>query len=195
MGNSKDANRTGGRNTGRDGHHPCRPGAEKTRLKVLKSGVDDTVAGPIGPAGPADHTSTDRGESPPVQIAGNVSLLTYADIELDPDGYRVRRAGREIHLCPIEFRLLRHLLENPRQVFSRDDLIGAGWRKNVHVGPRTVDVHVGQLRRALGAKSEDDLIRTVRSVGYVLAEPDDALDYHGPGVAVVGHADGGPSTD
>ena len=105
----------------------------------------------------------------------NGPLLTYADVELDPRGYRVRRGGRDIHLSPIEFRMLRHLLQNPEQVFTRDDLIGAAWQQNVYVGPRTVDVHVGILRRALKTGSESDLIRTVRSVGYALAVPDEEV--------------------
>lgn len=152
------------------------PGAEKEYIELLKSGVDDAFTRPVSPAKLVNHIRANRGESPSMPTAMNGSVLSYADVELDPDTYRVRRAGREVHLCPIEFRLLRHLLQHPGQVFTRADLIGAAWQKNVYVGPRTVDVHVGQLRRALKAKSESDLIRTVRSVGYALADPDDEID-------------------
>lgn len=151
-------------------------GAEKEHIELLKSGVDDAFTRPISPARLVEHIRANRGEAPSARSALNGSLLTYANVELDPEGYRVHRAGREIHLSPIEFRLLRHLLQHPGQVFTRDDLVGAAWQKNVYVGPRTVDVHVGILRRALKAESESDLIRTVRSVGYALAEVDDHVD-------------------
>lgn len=151
-------------------------GAEKEHIELLKSGVDDAFTRPISPAQLIDNLRTNRGEAPAARTATNEPLLTYSDIELDRDHYRVRRHGREIHLSPIEFRLLRHLLQNPGRVFTRDDLIGAAWQKNVYVERRTVDVHIGILRRALKAGSESDLIRTVRSVGYALAEPNDWMD-------------------
>jgi two-component system, OmpR family, phosphate regulon response regulator PhoB len=74
-----------------------------------------------------------------------------------------------VHLSPIEFKLLRYFLERPEQVISREELHGAAWLDNVHVGPRTVDVHVGRLRKALRSDGKDDLIRTVRSVGYAIS--------------------------
>lgn len=147
------------------------PGAEKEHIELLKAGVDDAFTRPVSPAMLVDHIRPNRDESPSARTAPNGPLLTYANVELDPDGYRVWRGGREIHLSPIEFRMLRHLLQHPEQVFTREDLIGAAWQKNVYVGPRTVDVHVGILRRALKVESESDLIRTIRSVGYALAEP------------------------
>lgn len=94
----------------------------------------------------------------------------HADIEMDVATYRVHREGRLVKLAPPEFRLLRILLEQPGKVFSRDELVARAWLNNVHLGSRTVDVQVGRLRKALNARSATDPIRTVRSVGYALAD-------------------------
>src|SRR3546814_19552880 len=77
--------------------------------------------------------------------------------------YRVRRGGRDIHLSPIEFKILRHLLQHPEQVSTREEMKNAAWQANVHVGRRTIDVHVGRLRKALLAVSDRELLRTVWS--------------------------------
>jgi two-component system phosphate regulon response regulator PhoB len=95
--------------------------------------------------------------------------IQYADIEMDLASYRVWRGGREIHLSPTEFKLLRHLLERPEQVVTRHELRIAAWPRNIHVGPRTIDVHVGRLRRALNMGTEANLVRTIRSVGWALS--------------------------
>lgn len=94
--------------------------------------------------------------------------LKYADIDMHLASYRVHRAGREIHLTPIEYRLLKKFLEQPERVFSRDELAKALWPSRAHVGVRTVDVHMAHLRRALGGETKGDLIRTIRNVGYSL---------------------------
>lgn len=95
--------------------------------------------------------------------------IQYADIEMDLAAYRVWRGGREIHLSPTEFKLLRRLLERPEQVVTRHELRIAAWPRNIHVGPRTIDVHVGRLRRALSMGTEANLVRTIRSVGWALS--------------------------
>ncbi|MEZ5831645.1 MAG: response regulator transcription factor [Dongiaceae bacterium] len=95
--------------------------------------------------------------------------IQYADVEMDLASYRVWRGGREIHLSLIEFKLLRQLLEHPEQVVTRREMRIAAWPPNIHVGPRTIDVHVGRLRKALSAAAEANLIRTVRSVGWALS--------------------------
>jgi two-component system, OmpR family, phosphate regulon response regulator PhoB len=95
--------------------------------------------------------------------------LAYADVEMDLTSYCVRRNGRETHLSPIEFKLLRHFLERPEQVVTREELHRAAWLDNIHVGPRTIDVHVGRLRKALQADHQPNVIRTIRSVGYALS--------------------------
>lgn len=146
-------------------------GAERDYVNLLKSGVADIFVRPMLPAklierlnalvGKEGH-NTPGGVSPP-------AVVHFADLEMDLVTYRVRRGGRVIHLSPIEFKILRHLLQNPEQVATREELKSAAWQGNVHVGPRTIDVHVGRLRKALLSVSDRDLIRTVRSVGYALS--------------------------
>ena len=84
------------------------------------------------------------------------------------DTHHVRCNGSEISLGPIEFKLLRHMLENPEKVHSREDLIEAAWPSNIYVAPRTVDVHISRLRKSLKRSSHSDTIRTVRLGGYAL---------------------------
>jgi two-component system phosphate regulon response regulator PhoB len=106
-----------------------------------------------------------KGERPNPQR----ETLSYADVDMHLDARRVRRAGRDIHLTPIEYRLLRHFLEHPEQALSREELARAAWPAEARVGDRTVDVHLGRLRRALGVEPPDELIRTIWSVGYALS--------------------------
>jgi two-component system phosphate regulon response regulator PhoB len=149
------------------------PGAEIEHVQLLKSGVDEAFTRPISPAKLVEQIrmiliGLKRPTLP------NENNLRYADVEMDPITYRVRRNGKDIHLGPIEFKLLRHLLQTPEQVFSRDELITAAWPHNVYVGPRTVDVHMGRLRKALKLASDQELIRTVRAAGYALTDrPED----------------------
>jgi two-component system phosphate regulon response regulator PhoB len=97
-------------------------------------------------------------------------VLTFADIALDRDRKRVSRAGRDVELGPTEFRLLEFLLERPGRVFSREQLLDGVWGNSVYIDERTVDVHVGRLRKALIRGREADPIRTVRGSGYALDE-------------------------
>ena len=94
--------------------------------------------------------------------------LNHGDIVIDRVAHRVRRAGTEIHLGPTEFRLLDHLMQHPGRVFSREQLLDAVWGSDVYVEARTVDVHVGRLRKALNIEGTVNPIRTVRSAGYSL---------------------------
>jgi two-component system phosphate regulon response regulator PhoB len=87
---------------------------------------------------------------------------------IDRVAHRVKRDGREVHLGPTEFRLLDYLMQHPGRVFSREQLLDAVWGADVYVEARTVDVHIGRLRKALNAGSDSDPIRTVRSAGYSL---------------------------
>lgn len=96
--------------------------------------------------------------------------LSYADVDMHLTAHRVRRKGRDLHLTPKEYSLLKKFLEQPERVFSREELAKAAWPAKADVGGRTVDVHMGRLRRALGSEAEDNLIRTVRSVGYSLSD-------------------------
>lgn len=95
-------------------------------------------------------------------------ILSCAGVELNLVSLRAFRDRRELHLGPIEFRLLRQLLREPTRVFSREQLAGAAWQKSVYVGSRTVDVHVARLRRALNQGTSHKLIRTARGMGYAL---------------------------
>ena len=94
--------------------------------------------------------------------------LRFADVVMDLAAYRVIRDGQPIHLGPTEFRLLRHFMEHPGRVFSREQLLDAVWGKDVYVEARTVDVHIRRLRIALNGEDKADVIRTVRSAGYSL---------------------------
>jgi two-component system phosphate regulon response regulator PhoB len=87
---------------------------------------------------------------------------------MDRVSHRVKRAEREVHLGPTEFRILDHLMQHPGRVFSREQLLDAVWGSDVYVEARTVDVHIGRLRKALMVGTESDPIRTVRSAGYAL---------------------------
>jgi two-component system phosphate regulon response regulator PhoB len=94
--------------------------------------------------------------------------LSYRDLAMDFATHRVRRAGRDVHLGPTEFRLLKFLMENQGRVFSREQLLDHVWGRDIYVEPRTVDVHVRRLRKAINIEGTTDLIRTVRAAGYAL---------------------------
>jgi two-component system phosphate regulon response regulator PhoB len=96
--------------------------------------------------------------------------LAAGDIELDRTGHRVRRGGSELHLGPTEFRLLEFLMLSPGRVFSREQLLDGVWGHDVYIDERTVDVHVGRLRKALNGPRQADPIRTVRGSGYAFDE-------------------------
>jgi two-component system, OmpR family, phosphate regulon response regulator PhoB len=94
--------------------------------------------------------------------------LAFHDISMDLAAHRVQRNGRPIHLGPTEFRLLEFLMRHPRRVSSREDLLNAVWGPDIHVEPRTVDVHIRRLRKSINANGALDLVRTVRAAGYAL---------------------------
>ena len=94
--------------------------------------------------------------------------LEFHDISMDLASHRVHRNGRAVHLGPTEFRLLEFFLQHPRRVFLREELLDAVWGRDIHVEPRTVDVHIRRLRKAINAANELDIVRTVRAAGYAL---------------------------
>jgi two-component system, OmpR family, phosphate regulon response regulator PhoB len=96
------------------------------------------------------------------------STLNFHDVVLDQAAHRVQRNGRAVHLGPTEYRLLEFFLQHPRRVFSREEVLDAVWGPDIHVEPRTVDVHIRRLRKAINADGELDLVRTVRAAGYAL---------------------------
>ena len=143
-------------------------GEELDRVRGLESGADDYISKPFSPAELVARVASVLRRSKPIL---SEDVLTYADIEMDLSTFRVKRSGRYISLGPTEYRLLRHFLENPRRVYSREQLLDAVWGNDIVVESRTVDVHIRRLRKALNSPAEADLIRTVRSAGYALEKP------------------------
>lgn len=138
-------------------------GEETERIRGLSTGADDYMVKPFSvPELMARIRAILRRTSPAV-VSG---VLTAGDIELDRTTHRVRRAGREIHLGPTEFRLLEFLMQSPGRVFSREQLLDGVWGHDVYVDERTVDVHIGRLRKAINRGRARDPIRTVRGAGY-----------------------------
>jgi len=140
-------------------------GEESDRIRGLDTGADDYVTKPFSPRELMSRVGAVLRRIRPA-LAGQ--KLTYADIEIDVAAHRVRRAGRNVQLGPTEYRLLRHLMEHPGRVFSRDRLLDSVWGHDPDIDARTVDVHVRRLRKALNTAGMPDLIRTVRSAGYAL---------------------------
>ncbi|HWT11957.1 MAG TPA: phosphate regulon transcriptional regulator PhoB [Allosphingosinicella sp.] len=138
---------------------------ESERILGLETGADDYLAKPFSPRELVARVGAVLRRSRPAQSS---EQLRFADLEMDLAGYRVRRDGRNIALGPTEFRLLRHLMEHPRRVFSRERLLNAVWGRDREIEIRTVDVHVRRLRQALDAPGKPELIRTVRQAGYAL---------------------------
>jgi len=134
-------------------------------VRGLNTGADDYITKPFGIEALIARirallrragTMTEKGE------------LRFHDIEMDLAAHRVTRNGRRLHLGPTEFRLLEFLLQHPRRVFSREELLDAVWGPDIHVEPRTVDVHIRRLRRSINGEGELDVVRTVRTAGYAL---------------------------
>ncbi len=140
-------------------------GEEDDRIRGLEVGADDYV---VKPFFTSELMARIRAVMRRIRPALAQDVITVGDIILDRAAHRVRRNGRDIHLGPTEFRLLDHLVQFPGRVFSREQLLDAVWGSDVYVEARTVDVHIGRLRKAINVKGEVDPIRTVRSAGYAL---------------------------
>ncbi|MBX6369714.1 MAG: phosphate regulon transcriptional regulator PhoB [Rhodospirillales bacterium] len=140
-------------------------GEEADRVRGLDSGADDYV---VKPFSPTELVARLRAVIRRAQPAAGAETLRFADLTMDLGAHRVTRNGRAIHLGPTEYRLLKFFLEHQGRVFSREQLLDAVWGHDVYVEPRTVDVHIRRLRKALNAPGERDLVRTVRSAGYAL---------------------------
>jgi len=142
-------------------------GEEEERVRGLATGADDYVVKPFSmPELVARIQALLRRSSP--QLVTNT--LRAGDLELDRQSHRVRRAGRDLHLGPTEYRLLEYLMRHPGRVYSREQLLDGVWGNDVYVDERTVDVHVGRLRKAINRGREQDPIRTVRGAGYAFDE-------------------------
>ncbi len=140
-------------------------GEESDRIRGLDTGADDYVTKPFSMTELAARIRAVLRRIRPGLAEDRVS---HGDITMDRVAHRVRRSGREIHLGPTEFRLLDYLMQHPGRVFSREQLLDSVWGSDVYVEARTVDVHIGRLRKALNNDEEVDPIRTVRSAGYSL---------------------------
>lgn len=140
---------------------------EEDRVRGLDVGADDYVTKPFSMTELLARIRAVLRRTAPA-LAGNVTV--FADIVLDREVCRVRRGERDIRLGPTEFRLLDVLMQRPGRVLSREQLLDRVWGREVYVEARTVDVHIGRLRKALNSSGETDPIRTVRSYGYALDE-------------------------
>ena len=136
---------------------------ERDRVRGLDAGADDYISKPFSPR---ELTARIRAVLRRARMPTGREPLRAGNLEMDLESHRVRRDGREVRLAPTEFRLLKVLLERPGRVYSRAQLLDLAWGRDIHVEPRTVDVHIRRLRRALNAGGGAELIRTVRSAGY-----------------------------
>jgi two-component system phosphate regulon response regulator PhoB len=140
-------------------------GEESERVRGLATGADDYIVKPFSVPELLARVAALLRRSSPERVA---DLLTHGEIELDREKKRVTRSGRAVELGPTEYRLLEFLMERPGRVFSREQLLDGVWGNEVYIDERTVDVHVGRLRKALNRGDVEDPIRTVRGAGYAL---------------------------
>jgi two-component system phosphate regulon response regulator PhoB len=140
-------------------------GEEADRVRGLETGADDYVAKPYALGELLARVRAQLRRARPSTVG---QVLSHEDIELDAETHRVTRGGASLRLGPTEFRLLAAFLERPGRVWSREQLLDRVWGREVDVDSRTVDVHVGRLRKSLMAQGGEDPIRTVRGAGYAL---------------------------
>src|SRR5579859_6417320 len=140
-------------------------GEETERVRGLATGADDYIVKPFSVLELLARVRALLRRASPERVA---TVLMIGDLELDREKKRVSRSNRPVDLGPTEFRLLEFLMERPGRVFSREQLLDGVWGSEVYIDERTVDVHVGRLRKALNRGHADDPIRTVRGSGYAL---------------------------
>jgi two-component system phosphate regulon response regulator PhoB len=138
---------------------------DQDAVRALDTGADDYIAKPFAMEALLARIRALLRRSGSVPVKGT---LSYHDITMDQDAHRVTRGGRALHLGPTEYRLLEFFMQHPGRVFSREQLLDAVWGRDIHVEPRTVDVHIRRLRKAVNGEGQADIIRTVRSAGYAL---------------------------
>ncbi|MGG5817889.1 phosphate regulon transcriptional regulator PhoB [Falsiroseomonas sp. HW251] len=138
---------------------------DQDAVRALDTGADDYIAKPFAMDALLARIRALLRRSGAAPARGR---LNWQDIVMDQDAHRVTRGGRSLHLGPTEYRLLEFFLQHPGRVFSREQLLDGVWGRDIHVEPRTVDVHIRRLRKAVNGDGEIDVIRTVRSAGYAL---------------------------
>ncbi|MEM7728913.1 MAG: phosphate regulon transcriptional regulator PhoB [Pseudomonadota bacterium] len=144
-------------------------GDETDRITGLDFGADDYMIKPFSMPELFARTRALMRRAKPSLLE---DVIRVGDIEVDSQAFRVKRDGQSVHLGPTEFRLLDHFARHPGRVFSREQLLDAVWGRDVYVEARTVDVHIGRLRKALKKSGKPDPIRTVRSAGYAFEAVD-----------------------
>ena len=142
-------------------------GEEFERVRGLATGADDYIVKPFSVPELLARIQALLRRASPQRLS---AVLTIGDVQLNREKKRVMRGEREISLGPTEFRLLEFLMENPGRVYSREQLLNSVWGREIYIDERTVDVHVGRLRKALNRGQEADPIRTVRGGGYAIDE-------------------------
>jgi two-component system phosphate regulon response regulator PhoB len=143
---------------------------QQDAVRALDTGADDHIAKPFAMEALLARIRALLRRSGSIAAKG---MLAWRDLQMDQDQHRASRNGRALHLGPTEYRLLEFLLQHPGRVFSREQLLDAVWGRDIHVEPRTVDVHIRRLRKAINIDSGADVIRTVRSAGYALDQEGD----------------------
>ena len=138
---------------------------DQDAVRGLNTGADDYVTKPFSTEALVARMRALMRRSNTVPAKGE---LHFHDIVLDLSAHRISRNGRPLHLGPTEYRLMEFLMQRPRRVFSREELLDAIWGPSIHVEPRTVDVHIRRLRKAINGPDELDVVRTVRAAGYAL---------------------------
>jgi two-component system, OmpR family, phosphate regulon response regulator PhoB len=142
-------------------------GDEQERVRGLAIGADDYVVKPFSTPELMARVKALLRRAKPERVSAK---LVFGDVELDRETHRVMRGGREVHLGPTEFRLLEHLMQRPGRVHSRAQLLDSVWGATAEIDERTVDVHIGRLRKALVQGEESDPLRTIRGAGYAFDE-------------------------
>ncbi len=142
--------------------------AQPLHLAFLQAGVDDCLFRPLSPEKLLISLMQVTGQAIETANSKMVASLAVADLEIDVDSRRIHCNGRDFALPPIEFNILHHLMRREGQLCSRSELIASAWPASAEVSPRTVDVHIGRLRKVLGELPGcDAAIRTVHAAGYV----------------------------
>tara|TARA_B110000483_G_scaffold109961_1_gene133948 strand:- start:251 stop:946 length:696 start_codon:yes stop_codon:yes gene_type:complete len=143
-------------------------GEEAERIRGLETGADDYVIKPFSPSELIARVKAVLRRTHPEKTS---DILEFGDISMNLEEHRVSRNGQYTHLGPTEYRLLRVFLEKPGRVFSREQLLDRVWGRDIYVEPRTVDVHIRRLRKAMQLPGTSNLIRTVRAAGYSIDIP------------------------